>query len=558
MPDLTIVDIFDAVAAHVPARAAIIEHSRTTTYGGLADDSRRLAGFLSANGIGLRRERAALSPWESGHDHIGLFMLNCAEYMGAELGLSRARAAGININHRYVGEELAYLAADASLKGLIFHSRFAAQVAELQARHSKLELLIQVPDESGAALLPGAIFLADALAEGAAAATAQAPHPDDLHILYTGGTTGLPKGVLWRQADLIMVALGGRRAGGKENDVAAFVHAAGRGSSRTLTTGPFMHASGRWTALGQLLLGNAIVLPRDVAHFDADDVLSTLADRQVNGLNITGDAVARPLIAQLEKADYDLSALRSITSGAAILSAASKRDLMRLLPGVTIVDTMGSSETGPQASAVSGRDGADMQSNFGLQTGTTILADDLSGLLPKSSAPKSNTEVGWVARTGRVPLGYLGDAAKTLRAFPTIDGIRYAVPGDRARWAGDGSIELLGRDAATINTGGEKVFAEEVEMALKRHGAIEDVVVCGRPSDRWGQEVVAVVALRPGERPCDAALLAEAGKTLARYKLPKAFIYRDAIARSISGKPDYAWARAQAIEEAQGTSHAVA
>ena len=542
MSELTIAEVQEAVARCVPERDCIVQAGRSLSYGAFNERSRRLASYLLSRGIGCHRERAELQAWESGQDHIGLYLYNCAEYLIAEFGVLKARAAAININHRYVEKELLYLVRNASLKGLVFHSIFAPQVSAMREQAPGLDLLIQVPDESDAALLPGAVWFENALAAG----TADFPQPpyslDDLHILYTGGTTGMPKGVLWRQADIIIAALGGRRPDGGENDVADFVRCAQRSASRTLPAGPFMHASGRWTAMSQILLGNTVLLPTNTRRLDPDDIWSTLEREQAAGLNIAGDAFARPLLEQLGKKRYDLRSLRMLTSGAAVLSASVKRGLLEALPHIRISDTIGASETGPQASFVVKAGDAISKPSFSLTSSTTVISADRSRVLPPG-----NPEIGWLARSGHVPFGYLGDAEKTGSTYPVVEGIRYAVPGDRARWDDHGAIELLGREAAVINSGGEKVFAEEVEVALKQHPAIYDVVVCGRPNPRWGEEVVALVRLREGVSVTVDELIGECSKHVARYKLPKALLFRDEIRRSPSGKPDYAWARAEAV-----------
>lgn len=542
MTELTISRVFEAVAQRFPDRPSVIANDRAIAYSVLDENSDRLANFLIANGISLSRERDDLAPWESGQSHVGLLMYNSAVYLEAELAALKARAIGINVNYRYVADELIYLFRDAKIEALIFDDCFAEVVAEVLPHVATLKLLIQVPDSTGAALLPDAVRYQDALTHCKPGSPGATPSPDDLHILYTGGTTGKPKGVMWRQADLVVAALGGRRQDGTENSLQKFLALAERGASRTLPAGPFMHASGRWTALSQLLVGNTIVLADDTRRFRPDEIWRTIEKQRVDGLNIVGDAMAQPLLAELSNGIYDLSSLRAITSGAAVLSAAAKQEFMRRLPGVRIIDTIGSSETGPQASVTAaGTDNAEPA--FEAATGTTILAADRTTRLSQQSS-----DVGWLARSGRIPLGYLDDAEKTSRAFVAVEGTRYAVPGDRACWASDGRIKLLGRDSSTINTGGEKVFAEEVEIALKHHAAVADAVVCGRPDPRWGQEIVAIVAMREGLPENTVALLEECAKHLARYKLPKAFIYVNAIARSASGKPDYDWARATAID----------
>lgn len=548
MNQLCIADIQEAVADAVPQRDCIVTPSRKQSYAELNNHSRQLAGFLTASGLGCHTERDALPAWASGQDHVGLYMYNCPEYLEAEFACTKARTAAVNINYRYIEQELQYLFCDAGLKAVIFHSTFADRITALRPKVPELGLLIQLPDESGNRLLPGAVWYEDALASTPFEYQRRPSSPDDLHILYTGGTTGMPKGVLWRQADIIIAALGGRRPDGKENALSDFVHCAQKRVSRTLPAGPFMHASGRWSAMSQILLGNTVVLPANTQHMDADDIWSTIEREQVSGLNIAGDAFARPLLEALDCKHYDLGSLRAITSGAAVLSAAVKKGLLDRLPKIRIIDTIGASETGPQASSVAAANQPIQSPLFELSSSSTVLSDDLQSIVPIDSE-----ETGWLARSGCVPLGYLGDADKTRKCFPAINGVRYAVPGDRACWR-DGAIHLFGRDAMVINTGGEKVFAEEVEIAIKHHPSVFDAIVCGRPSERWGSEIVAIVKLRQDQHASMEDLRGECAKHLARYKLPKVFLFRNEIRRSASGKPDYFWARAEAAADQERQS----
>ena len=540
LADLTIAEVHRAVAAHVPERECVVDGRRRTTYRELFDRSRRLGAYLIRAEFTCHRPRTELAAWESGQDHIGIYLYNSTEYLESEFGILSARAAAVNVNYRYIEKELIYLFSNARLRGLIFHSEFAGKLKAIRSELPELRLFIQVPDRSGAPLLPGAIWYEDALQTAFSDFPSIEHSPDDLHILYTGGTTGFPKGVLWRQADILMVALGGRRPDGGENNLADFVRCAEKSASRTLPAGPFMHASGRWPSISQVMLGNTVIIPDNTRRLDADDIWSTVERERVVGINIAGDAFARPLLEQLHNKRYDLRTLRMISSGAAVLSPAVKRAFLEVLPNIAISDTIGASETGPQASSIARTGDAIAKPSFQLSSSTSILSADLTThLYPGSS------EVGWLARSGRVPLGYLGDPERTRSTFPVIGDIRYAVPGDRARWTPAGQIELLGREAATINSGGEKIFAEEVEVALKQHAAVYDAVVCGRPHERWGHEVVALVKLRLGMPVTQEELLIECSKHVARYKLPKAFIFADDIRRSASGKPDYEWARAQ-------------
>ena len=389
-----------------------------------------------------------------------------------------------------------------------------------------VELLLQVDDATGADLLPGAVRYEDALA----AASPLSPvdlSPDDRYILYTGGTTGMPKGTLWRQGDFLAAALG---VTAPLDQIVADAQA--RAGLRTLPSAPFMHGAAHWNALSAWTSGGTVVVQDDPTRLDPADVLATCGRERVSALQIVGDPFARPLLDELEGRDYELPDLRFLLSGGAILSAPVKDRLVAALPGLRIVDVLGSSETGRQA--VAGQ-----QTAFRPERSTVVLAADRTRRL----AP-GNDEIGWLAQSGRVPLGYLGDEAKSRATFPTVDGVRHAVAGDRVRLQADGSIELLGRDSVTINTGGEKVFAEEVEQVLTAHPAVADAVVAGRPSERWGSEIVAVLSARPGVAPPgDDELRAHCRGVLAGYKVPKAFCWVDRVERSPAGKPDYAWAR---------------
>jgi fatty-acyl-CoA synthase len=507
----------------------------------VAERSRRLANYLLGRGLGVRRERAQLSGWESGQDHVALYLYNCPEYIEGMLGAYKSRTAPFNVNYRYVDEELVYLLRDSHARAIVYHGCFAPTLARIRVQLPELEVLLQVADDSGEALLPGAVEYEAALAGASAARPAVAWSPDDLYILYTGGTTGMPKGVLWRQADIYVAALGGRGPGGVEPQSLDEIAARARtGGAKSLPTPPLMHGAAHWASFNGFHGGNTVVFQSVTDRLDPDDVLRVAERERVNAVLIVGDAFARPLIDQLRKQTYDLSALFALVSGGAALNASLKKELLELLPKLTIIDAVGSSETGSQAQNVSTQVSGATTGTFTLGPGACVLSEDLS----RMAAP-GDAELGWFAQSGRVPLGYLGDRAKTERTFPVLGGVRYSVPGDRARLRADGILELLGRDSVTINSGGEKIFAEEVEHALKSHPAVLDAVVCGRPSERWGSEVVAIVRLRESAAVGERELLAECEKHIARYKLPKAFLFRDEIVRSPSGKADYRWAKSQ-------------
>jgi 3-oxocholest-4-en-26-oate---CoA ligase len=542
----TVPAVADAVAAAIGERELIIRGERRYTYAETVERSNRLAAYLHSRGLGCHTERSALAGHEVGQDLVGLYAYNGNEFVEALLGAFAARVAPFNVNFRYVKTELQYLLADSGATALIYHAAFAPRVAEVLPELPALKVLIQIADESGNALLDGAVDYESAIQSAPPPAPVQ-HSPDDLYVLYTGGTTGMPKGVLWRQHDIFMTSFGGRNLMTGEcvssiDEITARVVA--NPGSKLLILPPLIHGAAQWSVMMAITTGQTLVFPTVVDHLDADEVVRTIEREQVSAVTVVGDAMARPLLAAIEKGIADVSPLAVIANGGALLTPYVKERLVEALPNVMVVDGVGSSETGAQMSHLS-TNGAVSTGTFDAGPDTFVAAEDLGSLLQPG-----HDGMGWLAQRGYVPLGYKGDAAKTAATFPVIDGVRYAVPGDRARHREDGRIELLGRDSVTINSGGEKIFVEEVETAIASHPAVADVVVTGRPSERWGQEVVAVVALADAARADAEELITHAGKSLARYKLPKAVVFRAVIERSPSGKADYRWAREQAVQEA--------
>jgi len=538
---LNLAAIHEAIAETVPERECLVFRDRRLSWAEVSDRTRRLADVLRQHGLGCQRERRELRNWESGQDHVGLYLYNGNEYLEGMLGAYKARLAPFNVNYRYVDEELEYLFDNADAKAVIYHASFAPRLARIREKLPKLHLWLQVDDGSGEPLMPGALDYEQALA-GARPTEPTGLAPDDLYILYTGGTTGMPKGVLWRQEDILHAAMYPGEASSLEQIVER-VKKKTRGV-RALPTPPFMHGASHWAVFNMWHVGGTIVVQSDPQRLDPADIWSTVEREKVNVLNMVGDAFARPLVDELRRRRYELSSLRRISTGGAILSASLKQDFLELIPQIQILDVLGSSESGVQASKISSGKSRATTGDFAMNPDNVVLKADLSGLVEPGSG-----EQGWLARRGRVPLGYYGDAEKTARTFPVVDGVRYVVPGDRTTVEADGSLRLLGRDSVTISTGGEKVFAEEVEQALKHHPGVYDAVVVGMPHERWGQQVTAIVALRPGEQPSKEALHSAASEHIAAYKLPKAFVFVEKVLRSPSGKVDYRWARATAAEK---------
>jgi 3-oxocholest-4-en-26-oate---CoA ligase len=547
----TVPAVAEAVAAAIPDRPLVVQGDRRFSYRDIVDRSNRLAAYLHSRGLGAKTERNELAGHEVGQDLLGIYAYNGPEFVESLLGSFRARVAPFNVNYRYVKNELQYLLADSGASALVYHATFAPRVAEILGDLPALRVLIQIADDSGNELLYGAVdyetIVGDTSITGAPPVE---PCPDDLYVLYTGGTTGMPKGVLWRQHDIFMTAFGGRNmmTGEKAQSVAEIVgRAAENPGTRLLILPPLIHGAAQWGAMTAVTTGQTVVFPSVVDRFDADDVVRTIEREQVMVATVVGDAMARPLLDAIKSGASDVSSLSVVANGGAQLTPYVKQQLIDAKENLIVVDGVGSSETGAQMSHMS-TPGAVSTGTFNAGPDTCVVTEDFTAVLPAG-----HDGLGWLAQSGFVPLGYKGDAVKTAATFPVIDGVRYATPGDRARHLESGAIELLGRDSVTINSGGEKIFAEEVESAIASHPAVRDVVVTGRPSERWGQEVVAIVALA-GDALADGTvdadeLIRHAELSIARYKLPKAVVFRAVIERSPAGKADYRWAREQAVSE---------
>lgn len=549
--EFNLAQVFAAVAAANPDRDCIVFGDRRFTFAQTDERARRFARALHGWGLGARRERSELAPYESGQSHLGLYMANCNEFLEAMIGAYKARVAPFNVNYRYVADELVYLLDNARADAVMYHARFGPTLAEaLEKAFDKDDRplrLIHVDDGSDNDPVPGAVRyeeLLESVSDEPLDKEGVVPSPDDLYVLYTGGTTGMPKAVLWRQHDIYMNAMGGRPPFGGEpvtslDDIVERSLPEGPGS---LTAAPLMHGAAQWAAFICLCGGRPFVMAPTTTHFDPAETWALASRERVMSVSFVGDAFGRPLLNELESGDYDLSGLLVMVTGGAALSAPLKQRFVELLPNLMILDAGGSSESGNQMGQVSSR----LQSasgRFAPNPGAVVVSADMTRILSPG-----DDEIGWLAQQGLIPLGYLGDPEKTARTFPVIEGIRHSVPGDRARRDASGGIELLGRDSVTINSGGEKIFAEEVEAAIAEHPAVYDVVVTGRASARWGHEVVALVQLAQGERADADSIIAEAARHIARYKLPKEVMFCAKVQRSPSGKADYRWAKAQVTQ----------
>jgi acyl-CoA synthetase (AMP-forming)/AMP-acid ligase II len=522
--EFNLADLWERVADTVPSRTALVCGDSRLTYGELDQRTTRLAHGLASLGVG----RA---------DHVGLYLYNCVEYVEAMLACFKLRAVPINVNYRYVADELAYLLGDADVVGVVTEADLAGALPTLgwtlQTGEQYEQLIGRSPQ------------------------TRQFSHrsADDHYLLYTGGTTGMPKGVVWRHEDIFFATLGGGNPGGppitQPEDIARTV-LTNRAQRATpflppghpgpdqfvaLALGPLMHASGQWSALGTLLAGGtAIVYPH--RQMDMAAVLGLVESEQVVMLTLVGDTSGRPLAEALEARPGagDTSSLLLLGSGGSILSASVKQRLMTALPSVlAISEAIGSSEAPVQGVAIA-QAGPQTTLRFAVREITTVLDDDLHPVTPGSGV------IGRLATRGHVPIGYYNDPVKTASTFVEIEGVRWSLPGDMAIVEADGSIRLLGRGSLCINTGGEKVYPEEVEAVLKAHRAVADALVIGAPDERWGEHVVAIVAA-DGPPPALEELQVHCRAHLAGYKVPRHLCLVEEVRRSPSGKADYEWAR---------------
>ncbi|MFP6626728.1 MAG: acyl-CoA synthetase [Deltaproteobacteria bacterium] len=515
-------DVFEAVGGAVGDRTALLHGDRALSWAELDRRSNALARYLIAQGA-------------KPGDKISLYSYNRPEYLEILVAAFKARLAPVNINYRYRAEELAYIFDNSDSVAVVFESVFAENLEALRDNLPKLKTFIQLNDPNSATA-SWAVPYEDAVA-GDDSRLANQRDPGDLLLLYTGGTTGMPKGVMWRQED-IWFSLGGGgdviSGQGKPDDMAEHIEnvKAGMASVRLLPACPLMHGTGLLTAISALFAGGSIVtLPGQT--FDATSLWQQVEEKEVNVLAIVGDVFARPMLKALEQASYDLSSLRMIISSGVMFSPEIKTELLKHHPGMIIVDSLGSSEATGFGTSLSTAAETVQLGSFKIGDRVKVFTDDLHEVQPGSD------EIGRVARSGNIPSGYYKDPDKTAQTFPTINGVRYSIPGDYARVKTDGTLVLLGRGSVCINTGGEKVFPEEIEETLKRHPSVEDAAVVGLPDDKWGQAVTALVTPSDGHSTNEEELREHVRGLLAGFKIPKRILSVESLGRSPAGKMDY-------------------
>ncbi|WP_094360535.1 acyl-CoA synthetase [Mycobacterium marinum] len=530
---LNIADLAEHAIDAVPDRVALICGDEQLTYAQLEEKANRLAHHLIDQGV------------RKG-DKVGLYCRNRIEIVIAMLGIIKAGAILINVNFRYVEGELKYLFDNSDMVALVHERQYADRVANVlpDTPNVKTILVVQDGSDKDYQRYGGVEFysaIADCSPERDFAELQRERSADDIYILYTGGTTGFPKGVMWRHEDIYRVLFGGTDfATGEfikdEYDLAKA--AAANPPMIRYPIPPMIHGATQSATWMSIFSGQTTVL---APEFDADQVWRTISDRKVNLLFFTGDAMARPLLDALMKDnDYDLSSLFLLASTAALFSPSIKEKLLELLPNRVITDSIGSSETGFGGTSIVGAGQATTGGPRVTIDHRTVVLDEEGNEVKPGSGVR-----GIIAKKGNIPVGYYMDEKKTAETFKTINGVRYAIPGDYAMVEADGTVTMLGRGSVSINSGGEKIYPEEVEAALKGHPDVFDALVVGVPDPRYGQHVAAVVAPRPGSRPSLAELDGFVRSAIAGYKVPRSLWFVDEVKRSPAGKPDYRWAKEQ-------------
>ncbi len=540
MPSATwnLADLFEAVVDAAGDRCAVVVPN--------APDGRREYSGREHEARVNQLAHALIERGVKPADKVAIYGYNSNEWLEAMWAAFKIRAVPINVNYRYMEGELRYLFDNADAVAVVCGAEFLDRIEAIRADLPQLTTVIAYDDGSGVSTTTGGAEDYEAVLAASSPERDFAPRSDDdLYILYTGGTTGMPKGVMWRHEDFFRSTIGPMITMGTVFEAPDEVaeKAAASGPLVGLPLAPLMHGNSQWAAMLNALGGRTTVVSA-ARKMDPAEVWSIVASERVQLVNIVGDAHARPLIEGFEgvRDGVDISSLFVIASGGAILSPAVKQAFAEIVPNVMLVDGLGASETGYQGVAAGADDRGRPRFTFGEHT--IVLDDDGVPTSPGSGV------IGRLARRGFIPLGYYKDEEKTAATFPTINGERWVIPGDMAVAEADGTITLLGRGSVSINSGGEKIFPEEVELVLKGHPAVYDAVVVGVPDERWGERVVAVVAPRGDERPTADELAAFAKQTIASYKVPREVTYVDALVRSPSGKADYRWAKSVATAQA--------
>ncbi len=521
-----IADMFEMVADKVPGREALVCGESRASYGELEQRANQLAHFLLSCGVGPA-------------DHVGLYLYNCNEYLEAMLACFKIRAVPINVNYRYVDEELLYLFDNADMVACIHNREFIPHIAQVQESVPGLKTFVYVDDDDLAdPAAIGAIEYESALQQQSTGRDFGDRADDDLFILYTGGTTGMPKGVMWPHKNVFYAAMGGGgwfHPDGAITEPEQIAQRIGDFAVVGMALAPLMHGACWWYACIQLLAGNSVVLNPDHSLV-GEGVWDIVQREKINSLSIVGDAMAVPLLDALAAYPdrWDLSSVFSIGSGGAVFSTSKQEAFRQHFPNVFIMNSFGSSESGAMGMDGGGKKGEGL--------GNVVKSDFMSVIVGGEDGTHRHVapgDAGIFARSGYIPVGYYKDPVKTANTIVEVEGKSWLLLGDEARLEVDDSITVYGRGSNCINTGGEKVFPEEVEQALKSHPGIFDCLVVATPDDTYGSKVTAVVAAREGADLNLASVQEEVRKHLAGYKIPRELHLVDEVPRASSGKPAY-------------------
>jgi acyl-CoA synthetase (AMP-forming)/AMP-acid ligase II len=524
-------DVFETIADRQPRALAQRHAGQSTTWEAFDRRADGIASALLAAGVAEQ-------------DKVAQYLYNAPSYLESTFGAFKAGLATVNTNYRYTADELVYLWDNADVVAVVFHGSLADRIQDLRSRLPRIKAWLWVDDGSGRR--PDWALDYEAAAASPPAGRVHAPwgrSGDHLLLLYTGGTTGMPKGVMWRQDDLFgALDSANRKRLPPEQDLEAAAERVSKPGPRNLPAAPLMHGTGLFNALSNLMIGGSVVTMIG-RRFDPIELLDTIEGERINSMSIVGDAFAKPILRALdaEPDRWDVSSLRVIVSSGVIWSAESKEGLLRHNGRLIMVDSLGSSEAISMASSTVTADGGVGTASFHLGPTTRVVTDDGRDVVPGSG------EQGLVAMRGHTPIGYYKDPAKSAATFRTIDGQRYSIPGDYATVDADGTVRLLGRGSQCINTGGEKVYPEEVEEALKEHPTVADAAVVGVPDDRFGEAITAIVEPQPGATIDEPALIAFVKERLAGFKAPKRVLQIDSVNRAANGKLDYRALKAYAI-----------
>lgn len=535
---LNIADLFEHAVDAVPDRPVIQVGDRKVSYAELEAEANQLAHFLASRGIGAG-------------DHVGIYAKNSVEHVVALLAVFKIRAVAINVNYRYVENELNYLFDNSDMVALLHERPYAGLVAKTAPQHEKLNTVVAMPDPTDPDNADdissyGGISWDEALAGQSADRDFGERSPDDLYIVYTGGTTGFPKGVMWRHEDFWRVLGGGIdfMSGNRLEEYDQSKGALENDPMVTFPLSPLMHGGAQAAMLMHLFAGHLTIL---APKFDPDEVWRIVDANKVQLMFMTGDAMARPLIEAYEAGDYDGSSLVAIASSAAIFSRPVKERWMAAFPNAFFTDSVGASETGFQGTGLQDKENIKGEGPLVALGPDSVVLDENNKVLDLAANVGA---IGRLGRTGSVPVGYYKDPEKSAATFLEIDGQRYSVPGDFARIEADNKVTLLGRGSNCINTGGEKVYPEEVEMTLKGHPDVYDCLVVGVADENYGQAVSAVIQPRGDARPSLDELKEYLRPLLSGYKLPRHVTFVDEIPRSATGKANYPKARELVTQKA--------